>query len=160
MRYLAYAGPHGALDLREYMGTTYNLSGETKEKFQFFSPDYADVPEDARGNVVEVTNEQADELLSFPGHRFVEVPEDRAKVWLRTQANRRAVREAREKIMQPAQPVAAPAPRALHPALAGSVAGEPAALPQIAPMAPRDPETIKAEVRAETQALQKQAKED
>lgn len=84
MVYLQYQGPSDTFDAS-------NLLGKPDQVFN--TPSATHVPQDQRGNVIKVTNEKAEELLSYPNHRFVEVEEDAAKALIEAQDAARKNRE-------------------------------------------------------------------
>ncbi len=65
MPYIQYLGPSDELDMRPVMGK--------KSKFHFFARDGILGPLAERGVAVEVTEEEAEELRTYPGHQFGDV---------------------------------------------------------------------------------------
>lgn len=62
MRDIVYEGPSDTFDARPLFGDD--------PKFVFQAPGNLAAPAEQRGARVRLTNEQADELLTYPGHRF------------------------------------------------------------------------------------------
>jgi hypothetical protein len=84
MRHIQYTGPHDSFDASNLLA---------RPDAVFYSPTTQMVPPDMRGNVIKVTNENADELLTYPGHSFVEVEETKAKELTVKQDAARKMRE-------------------------------------------------------------------
>lgn len=136
MRSLQYQGPYDSFDAS-------NLTG--KPGTVFYSPTTTSVPADMRGNVIAVTNEQAENLETYPLHRFVQVPDADAKRLMDRQKAAREMREQQYALfardsdnMQPAVPTT-------------TIDQQIASLPTGQPPADSTPATA-AQIRAETRA--------
>jgi hypothetical protein len=140
MHYVQYVGPYDAIDLSPVLG----------KEVVFNAPTNPLVPQDQRGNVIQVTNEHFDEVMTYPGHKFVEVEESAAKELIarQTTAQKRREEFAAFQVAHEAQF----APAVSAPSIQSQIASFPTAV-EVAPAAPRPASEIKAEVRAETTAL-------
>lgn len=140
MKYIQYAGPFDSLDVSNVIG---------KQGSVFYTPGTGIVAPDQRGNVVQVTNEAFDELMTYPGHRFVEVADADAKALIDKQSAARKVREQQQALFE-----AEPANAGI---LVPSIQQQLQAVPSVAEIAPSAAATsaqIKAETRASAQSAQ------
>lgn len=139
MHNLQYAGPYDTFDASNIVGKPGTI---------FHTPLHAGVAPDLRGNVIAVTNEVYEQLMTYPNHRFVEVEDTAAKELAAKQAAARTVREQQEALF-----AAEPANAGVRiPSIQQQIDALPVAAADVAPSAPRTAAQIKAEVKAEAQS--------
>jgi hypothetical protein len=134
MKYVQYEGPHDTRDMSSFLG----------KPAVFHSTRTRSVPADLRGNVMQVTNDQFEELMTHPNHRFVEVAEEDAKALIAAQTSARKQREDRAAEREAASVFTAPT---------SAIEQQIAALPKTTTFAPSAPATA-AEIKAEVKATE------
>lgn len=138
MRYIQYLGPHDSID----MSNRLDRAGTV-----FYTPTTSLVPVDMRGNVLKVTNEQAEELLTYPGHHFVEVEDEKAKTLVEKQNAARKIREEQYALFS-RDSDNMDALRSLAPSIDAQIAAIPTAGLPPAASAPATAHQIQAETRS------------
>ena len=135
MHYVQYLGPYDTFDVSNLLG---------KPGMVFHTPTAYNVHADQRGNVIEVTNDAYEQLLTYPNHRFVEVDAAQAKTLIERQKAARKLRDDQLKIMaRDSDNLTYPGP---------SIDDQIAALPTAEPGAASAPATP-AQIRAETRGV-------